>query len=116
MRRIRTHPPPGGAIEPERVVSEIGAGALGRARFDARRHRLIRSRSAYPSRPKLAAHLLELLARNHLLGEQRGLDPVEEPLQPADQLGLGDPELCVARHDSGLERRGHRPKLGREVR
>src|SRR5262245_20183413 len=39
------------------------------------------------------AHLLELGARRHLLSEQRRLDAMEEPLQPADQLGLGDPQL-----------------------
>ena len=40
-----------------------------------------------------AAHLLELRTRGHLLGEQRGLDAVEEALEPADELGLGDPQL-----------------------
>ena len=42
-----------------------------------------------------AAHLLELRPGGHLLGVHRGLDPVEEPLEPADQLGLGDPQLGV---------------------
>ena len=36
------------------------------------------------------AHLLELLAGGQLLGEQGGLDAVEQALEPADQLGLGD--------------------------
>ncbi len=44
------------------------------------------------------AHLLQLLARGHLLGEQRGLDAVEQPFQPADQLRLCDPQLGVRRH------------------
>ena len=43
-----------------------------------------------------AAHLLELGPRGHLLREQRGLDAVEQPLQPADQLGLRDPQLGLA--------------------
>src|SRR6516164_10747802 len=48
------------------------------------------------SRGKRAlAHLLELCASRHLLGEQRGLDAVEQPLQPADQLRLGDAQLGV---------------------
>ena len=47
---------------------------------------------------RAAAHLLELRARRHLLGEQRGLDAVEEPLEPADQLRLGDPQLGLAGH------------------
>ena len=34
----------------------------------------------------------------HLLGEQRGLDAVEQALQPADQLSLRDPQLGLARH------------------
>ena len=42
------------------------------------------------------AHLLQLGAGRHLLGEQRGLDAVEQTLQPADQLRLGDPQLGVA--------------------
>ncbi len=42
-------------------------------------------------------HLLELLADGHLLGEQRRLDAVEQALQPADELGLGDAQLGFAR-------------------
>ena len=41
-------------------------------------------------------HLLELRASGHLLGVDRGLDAVEQPLEPADQLGLGDPQLALA--------------------
>ena len=44
-----------------------------------------------------AAHLLELGARGHLLGIDRGLDAVEEALEPADQLGLGDAQLALGR-------------------
>ena len=32
----------------------------------------------------------------HLLGEQGGLDAVEQALQPPDELGLRDAELCLA--------------------
>ena len=49
------------------------------------------------ARRQAAAHLLQLGAGGHLLGEQRGLDAVEQALQPADQLGLGDPQLGVRR-------------------
>src|SRR5206468_12717761 len=35
-----------------------------------------------------ATHLLELHARRHLLCEQRRLDPVEQALEPSDQLRL----------------------------
>ncbi len=43
------------------------------------------------------AHLLELLLGLHLLGEQRRLDAVEEPFEPADELRLRDAQLGVAR-------------------
>ena len=46
---------------------------------------------------ELAPHLLELLAGRHLLGEQRGLDAVEQALEPPHQLGLGDPQLGLGR-------------------
>ncbi len=45
--------------------------------------------------PALLTHLLELRAGGHLLSEQCGLDPVEQPFQPADQLRLGYPQLTV---------------------
>ena len=54
-------------------------------------------RRHHPRRQR-AAHLLELGPGRHLLGEQRGLDAVEQALQPAHQLGLGDPQLGVARY------------------
>ena len=38
-----------------------------------------------------AAHLLQLGTGCHLLGEQGGLDPVEQAFQPADKLCLGNP-------------------------
>ena len=61
-----------------------GLLALGWLRqVDARRQRL--------------AHLLELGAGGHLLGVDGGLDAVEEALEPADQLGLGDPQLALRR-------------------
>jgi prephenate dehydratase len=43
------------------------------------------------------AHLLQLGPRGHLLREQGRLYPVEQPLEPADELRLGDPELALAR-------------------
>src|SRR5512139_340784 len=46
----------------------------------------------------LPAHLLQLLTRGHLLGEQCGLDAVEQALEPADELGLGDAQFGVRRH------------------
>ena len=49
------------------------------------------------SRHGLAPHLLELGARSHLLREERGLDSVEEPLEPAHELGLGNAQLRFAR-------------------
>ena len=50
---------------------------------------------------ELVAHVLELLAGGHLLGEEGGLDAVEQALEPADELGLGQAQLDVAR-DLGL--------------
>jgi hypothetical protein len=51
----------------------------------------------------------------HLLGEERGLDAVEQPLEPADQLGLGDPELGVGGR-SRAERAGQPVELLDELR
>jgi hypothetical protein len=42
----------------------------------------------------------------HLLGEQSGLDSVEQTLEPADQLRLGDPQLGVGRHRVFGKRKG----------
>jgi hypothetical protein len=70
----------------------------------------------HPWRPgELAAHLLELVARRHLLGEQRGLDAVEQALEPADELGLGDAQLGVAGRGGLAERDGHPLQLGAQV-
>ena len=58
--------------------------------------RLLVVRNRHHPRRERAAHLLELRPGRHLLGEQRGLDAVEQALQPADQLGLRDPQLGLA--------------------
>ena len=55
------------------------------------------SRRADAGRQRALAHLLQLLAGRHLLGEQRGLDAVEQPFQPADQLRLRDAQFGVRR-------------------
>ena len=48
-------------------------------------------------------HLHELALGHHLLGRYSGLYAVEEPFEPSDELGLGDPQFglggCI-----GLER------------
>ncbi len=56
-------------------------------------------RPARPAGQRLPAgtHLLELHPGRHLLGDEGGLDAVEQPLQPADELGMGDPQLALAR-------------------
>ena len=66
---------------------------LAGAPAEALRQRLARRAG---TRRQPAAHLLQLRPRRHLLGEQRRLDAVEQALQPADQLGLRDPQLGVA--------------------
>src|SRR3546814_7736149 len=60
-----------------------------------------------PRRERLA-DLLELRARGHLLGIDRGLDAVEQPLQPTDQLCLRDAQLALARRALG-----ERQQIGR---
>ena len=62
-------------------------------------------------RADLASHLLELLAGRHLLREQRGLDPVEEALEPPDQLRLGDAQLGPGGCGVGLEGQGQASQL-----
>src|SRR3546814_13679115 len=57
-----------------------------------------------PRRERLA-DLLELRARGHLLGIDRGLDAVEQPLQPTDQLCLRDAQLALARRALGERQR-----------
>ena len=50
-----------------------------------------------PGRPGMARRASPRAGcSRHLLGEQGGLDAVEEALEPADELGLGDPELGLA--------------------
>ena len=65
---------------------------------------------------QLATHVLELLAGGHLLGEQRGLDAVEEALEPADELGLRQPQLDLGRRAVADEREGEALELVTEVR
>ena len=62
-----------------------------------------------------APHLLELSPGRHLLSKQRGLDPVEQPLQPADQLRLGDPQLSLAGQIVLSERQREPLKLGNQL-
>src|SRR2546422_7430724 len=59
------------------------------------------------------AHLVELSPRLHVLRPQGGLNSLEQSLQPSDQLGLGDPDLRLAR--SPLERDRERAQLLLEV-
>ena len=63
-----------------------------------------------------AAHLLELGAGGHLLGEQRGLDAVEEALQPADQLRLRDAQLGVGGRVALAERQRQPFELVEQLR
>jgi hypothetical protein len=49
-------------------------------------------------------HLRELRLRGHLLRDERGLDAVEQPLEPPHELGLGDPQLGVRRWPVVVER------------
>src|SRR5689334_9701193 len=53
---------------------------------------------AYAGRQRALPHLLQLLTSRHLLGEQGGLDAVEQAFEPADQLGLCDPQFRVRRN------------------
>src|SRR3712207_4024816 len=69
-----------------------------------------------PTRQRAAAHLLQLGPGGHLLGEQRGLDAVEDALQPADQLGLGDAQLGVRRGLALAERERDPLQLLAELR
>ena len=71
-----------------------GTGVLRRARHDGPLARLARLARQHRAGQR-AAHLLQLLLRGHLLGEQGRLDAVEEPLEPTDQLRLRDAQLGV---------------------
>src|SRR5215217_143776 len=64
--------------------------------------------NAHAGRQRTLPHLLQLLARGHLLGEQRGLDAVEQAFEPADQLGLSDSQFGV-RWDGVLGERQREP-------
>ncbi len=68
----------------------LAASRTGRRRAGrpARRQRIARAATPSP-------HLLELHPCGHLLRDERGLQAVEHALEPADQLGLGDPQLAV---------------------
>src|SRR5699024_10463007 len=97
---VRRAPPParagpGTGIAGLQVLAGAVLAALSRA---GHAHLLCRSLlSGALLRPgrKCAAHLHQLVLRRHLLGHQRRLDPVEQSLQPANQLSLGDAELGV---------------------
>jgi hypothetical protein len=56
------------------------------------------ARDACARGQRALAHLLELGPRRDLLGEQRGLNAVEEALEPPDELCLRDPKLGVRRN------------------
>src|SRR5438034_11601439 len=62
-------------------------------------------------------HLCKLRARLHVLRPQRRLDPVEETLEPADELGLCDPDLRLARRPLERDRqRSEERRVGKECR
>src|SRR5450432_13599 len=67
---------------------EIGAGSIGNI-DGAWRHLSATGATGHRTWRQLA-HPLELLTRSNLLGEQGGLDSVEQTLQPADELGFGN--------------------------
>ena len=50
-----------------------------------------------------SGHLGELRLHHHLLGHDRRLDPVEEAFEPADELGVGDPQFSLGRRVLGVE-------------
>jgi hypothetical protein len=92
-----------GFIGSDRVALEVGREVLGEQVRQSKvgagapvRLLLLVLRGKQAGR-QCAAHLLELRAGGHLLREQRGLDAVEEALEPPDQLRLGHPELGLAR-------------------
>src|SRR4029079_10800015 len=53
-----------------------------------------------------AAQLFELCPRGGLLREQRGLDPVEQPFEPPDELRLRDADLGLRGHVVHRRRQG----------
>src|SRR5450631_537834 len=48
-------------------------------------------------RRERTTHVLKLLLGCHLLGEERGLNAVEQPFEPSDELCLGNAQLGVRR-------------------
>src|SRR4051812_963767 len=83
--RAPPRPAPGASVQPGHCRSQVLAGA-------ARRVGGLRDAGELRTwwELRLAAHLLELHPRRHLLREQRRLDAMEQPLEPADQLRLRD--------------------------
>ena len=77
-----TRPP---SVAPPRS-SQVGPRTHVGPRFPVRRSRL----------QLAAAHPGQLLLSGHLLGEQRGLNSLDETLEPTHQLSLGDPKLVGA--------------------
>src|SRR5688500_13702790 len=65
-------------------------------------------------RRKGQSHVLELRLRLHLLRIEGGLDSVEQALEPADELGLGDAELALARR-AVAERQAAALQLGHQL-
>ena len=67
------------------LVLLLGAlGGLLSSLLGGRLHRLL----GHDARRERATHLLQLGPRGHLLGVDRGLDAVEQPLEPTDELCL----------------------------
>ena len=62
------------------------------------------------------AHDLELVLGGHLLGEEGGLNAVEQPLEPSHELGLGHPQLGFARCLPLAQRKGQTAQLIAQVR
>ena len=75
----------------------------------------MRSPAGPPLERAALAHLLELALGLHLLGEQRGLDAVEQAFEPADELGLRDAQLRLGGRVA-RERERDLGELGAQVR
>src|SRR3954452_14447854 len=88
--------------------SQVGARTIGHVdgawRTLCARHTRHRARRQLP-------HLFELLAGGYLLGEERRLDAMEQALEPADQLSLGNTQFRVGGHLAVLERQGQVAQL-----
>ena len=84
--------------------SEIRAGAL-----------VGPAPAATVGRSELGPHRLQLVLGRHLLGEEHGLHPLHQALEPADELGLGDLELGRRRDPVVGERQGQPVQLGPQV-